>query len=169
MIKEFCSLIGREHFDLYNLWTRIFTDIWVGAEKQSCNGFHFRFFPAKSNKTFWKPILDTFCPFKGKKNSSGKSTYHFFQFLNFYRSAKFQKKITNRFCEKLVTDVQKKHEFTEPPLPKMAFGVKKGNKTGLLLHALATIHKNTIAGYIVTLSLAMGNTVDKPSRPSTKP
>ena len=58
----------------------------VGTEKQTCDGFHFKFFPEKSNdKTLWKLILGTFFLFRANKNFSEKSACHFFSVSRFLR------------------------------------------------------------------------------------
>ena len=40
---------------------------------------------------------------------------------------------------------------------------QKGKQTGFLAHTSSAIHKDTMTGYIVALSPAIGDTVDKTS------
>ena len=91
----------------------------------------FWFLPTRSNDKFyenyWKitgHILCPFCPFYDKQEFCCKiRSCHFFLFLDFYRCAKFQERLMNRFREKPSTELRKylltyrqvdKHEFIEP-------------------------------------------------------
>ena len=63
-------------------------------------------FYENSKKSILCPLWTLFAHFRANKDFHEKSACHFFLFLDFYRRAKLQKKLMNKFREKLVTDVQ---------------------------------------------------------------
>ena len=113
-----------------------FSQKWnLHGETENRKTFHFRLLPAHSNnktlrklkhsktqrtqKLHFGSILGTFAHFMPEH--FWKIHLRKFLFFNFYRCAKFQKKVRNRFQEKLVTDKRTygrtdKHEFIGPPL-----------------------------------------------------
>lgn len=97
--------LDRSIFD-YNLWTRIFTDIgfaWVISFILSYSKKQWQNFIKLKKKP---SILDIFCSFWGKQELFQKIHFcHTYLFLDFYCCTKFQKKVMNRFWEKLVINV----------------------------------------------------------------
>ena len=113
-----------------------FSQKWnLHRETENRKTFHFRLFPAHSNnkilgklkhsktqrtqKLHFGSILGTFAHFMPEH--FWKIHLRNFLFFDFYRCAKFQKKVMNRFQEKLVTNKRTngrtdKHEFIGPPL-----------------------------------------------------
>ena len=63
-------------------------------------------FYENSKKSILCPLWALFAHFRANKDFTEKSACHFFLFLDFYRRTKLQKKLMNKFREKLVTDVQ---------------------------------------------------------------
>ena len=76
-------------------------------------------FNENSRKLYFGPILDTFCPFRGKQDFTWKSHFcHSVLFLDFYRWRNFLKKTNEQITRKTgyrSTDVpMDKHEFIGP-------------------------------------------------------
>ena len=89
-----------ERILVYNLWSRILPDIWFARGKKGkkdCEVFHFRFslLHAKSSDNFFKILKFSFWVlFLGKQEFFSKIRLrHFVLFLEFYHSAKLQKKM----------------------------------------------------------------------------
>ena len=106
MVKEPCNLIVSKNFLRYEVCT---------GKQRTTLTFTFGYLQQKvmtkffdSQKTpFLDPFWALFTDFKVDRNFSWKICfYHFFLFLDLYSCAEFQKKETNRFQEKLVTDVK---------------------------------------------------------------
>ena len=100
-------------------WTRFFSRYGVAQENRELQYISFW---VTSRKKWWQNSI------KNKTTPSWKILFcSFLLFLYFYCCAEYQKKLMNRFQEKLVTEIQidghmdaqmvRLHEFIGPPLP----------------------------------------------------
>ena len=93
----------------YNLWTKIFLEMWFGWEQRELKSLSFLVIPSKkkqqnfmkTKKTlYFRPILGLFAHFRACKIFAGKCACHFSLFLNFHRCAKFRKKTNEQIPRK---------------------------------------------------------------------